>query len=218
LKHRESFRIFEIGLEIHKRGEGLPDEAPHLVAAIYDRHGDGVAGLLESKRAAECLMPGAQVCPASGRPFEHPARAGDVLWKGEKTGRLFELHPSMIEAGRAAILDIDLRAVDRLRVAEKKYSPIRRYPTSAFDLSVIAGERELSGKLESLIAGFAGPLVESIEFLRQYSGPPLAQGQKSVSFRLTLGSSERTLSSEEVGAVRERIIEGMRGLGYELRV
>ena len=36
-KHRESFRLFEIGLEIHKRHEGLPDEVPHLVAAIYDR-------------------------------------------------------------------------------------------------------------------------------------------------------------------------------------
>jgi len=227
-KHRESFRLFEIGLEIHKRvgqtsrplerDDGLPDEVPHLVAAIYDRHGDGVSGLLEAKRAAECLMPGAQVCPAPGRPFEHPARAADVLWKGDKTGRLFELHPAMIEAGRAAILDIDLRAVGRLRVADKKYTPIRRYPTSAFDLSVIAGERELAGKLESLISNFAGPLVESIEFLRQYSGPPLAPGQKSVSFRLTAGSSERTLSSEEVGAIRERIIEGMRALGYELRV
>ena len=43
-------------------------------------------------------------------------------------------------------------------------------------------------------------------------------GRKSVTFRLTVGSPERTLSSEEVGALRERIIEGMRRLGYELRV
>ena len=40
-KHRESFRLFEIGLEIHKRTQRLPDEIPHLVAAIYDRQGDG---------------------------------------------------------------------------------------------------------------------------------------------------------------------------------
>ena len=36
-KHRESFRLFEIGHEIHRRHEGLPDEIPHLVAALYDR-------------------------------------------------------------------------------------------------------------------------------------------------------------------------------------
>ena len=63
-----------------------------------------------------------------------------------------------------------------------------------------------------------GPMLERLDFLRQYSGPPLAEGQKSVSFRLTVGSPERTLSSEEVGQIRAGIIEGMRGLGYELRV
>jgi phenylalanyl-tRNA synthetase beta chain len=226
LKHREGFRLFEIGLEIRvgqasrpvHQTSGLPEESPHLTAAIYERHGDGVASLFEIKRAAECLMPGAQACPAQARPFEHPARAADLLWRGEKTGRLFELHPSFLETGRAAILDIDLRAVERLATEETKYTPIRRYPSSAFDLSVIVGERELVGALEARIAGFASPLVESIEFLRQYSGPPLASGQKSVSFRVTAGSSERTLSSEEVGEIREGIIGGMRALGYELRL
>jgi hypothetical protein len=35
---------------------------------------------------------------------------------------------------------------------------------------------------------------------------------------VTVGSPERTLSSEEVGETRARIIDGMRDLGYELRV
>ena len=218
LKHRDHCRIFEIGLEIHKRASGLPDEIPHVVAAIYDRHSDGVAGVQEIKRAAECLMPEAQVCPAEARPFEHPARAADVLWRGERVGRLFELHPSLLEAGRATFLDLGLDQVQKLAGTEKKYTPIRRYPSSAFDLSVIASVREYAGQLESRIAPFAGPLLESIEFVRQYSGPPLAEGQKSVSYRVTVGSRERTLSSEEVGEIRGRIIDGMRELGYELRV
>ena len=61
-------------------------------------------------------------------------------------------------------------------------------------------------------------MLESIEYVREYSGPPLAEGQKSVSFRLTLGSAERTLSSGEVGQIRAAIIDGMQNLGYELRV
>jgi len=133
-------------------------------------------------------------------------------------GRMFELHPSLVETGRAAVLDLDLRAIQALGPAGAKYTPIRRYPSSAFDLSVIAGQRELAGKLRESMASFAGPLLESIHFVRQYSGPPLEEGRKSVSFRLTVGSPERTLSSEEAGEIRARIIEGMRGLGYELRV
>jgi phenylalanyl-tRNA synthetase beta chain len=219
-KHRESFRLFEIGLEIHPSADraALPCEVPHLVAAIYDRQGDGAAGLFEMKRAAECLMPGAEAEPAEGRPFEHPARAADVEWKGQRVGRLFELHPSLVETGRAAILDLDLAVVRALSAEDGKYTPIRRYPSSAFDLSVVAGLREHAGKLQAGIASFAGPLLESIQFLRQYTGAQIEAGKQSVSFRLTVGSPERTLSSEEVSEIRGRIIEGMRGLGYELRV
>ncbi|MGA9622950.1 MAG: phenylalanine--tRNA ligase subunit beta, partial [Bryobacteraceae bacterium] len=217
-KHKDAFRLFEIGFEIHKRGGSLPEEIPHLVAALYDRQGDGAAGLFEIKRAAECLMPGARACPAEPRPFEHPARSADILWNGQTAGPLFELHPSLVESGRAAVLDLDLRVVWPLSAAEIKYTPIRRYPSSAFDLSVVAGLREHAGYLEATVASFAGPLLESIEFVRQYTGAPLEEGQKSVSFRLTVGSPERTLSSEEVGEIRARIIAGMRELGYDLRV
>jgi phenylalanyl-tRNA synthetase beta chain len=217
-KHRDSFRLFELGVEIHKRPEGLPEEIPHLVAALYEKQGDGAAGLFEAKRAAECLLPDAETRPVEARAFEHPARSAEIWWRGETVGRVFELHPSLIETGRAAMLDLDLRAVRALSARDIKYTAVRRYPGSAFDLSVIAGARELAAKLSAAIRSFGGPLLESIEFVRQYSGPPLAEGAKSVSFRLTVGSPERTLSSEEVGAVRAGIIEGMRGLGYDLRV
>ncbi len=214
-KNRESFRLFEIGLEIHRRQQGLPDEIPHLVAALYDRQ-DG--GLFELKRMAECLMAGAATVPTEAREYEHPARAAEIRWKGGVAGRLFELHPRFVESGRAAILDLDLRLVESLSGERTKYTPIRRYPSSAFDLSVIVPLRELAGKLETAIAGFGGPLLESVQFVRQYAGAPLAEGTKSVSFRVTVGSAVRTLSSEEIAGVRGTIIEGMRGLGYELRV
>jgi phenylalanyl-tRNA synthetase beta chain len=218
-KHKDSFRLFELGLEVHKSAAGLPQEIPHLVAAIYERHGDGAQSLLELKGAAECLMPGAQASPAEARGFEHPARAAAMEWNGRALGRLFELHPALVESGRAAALDLDLGAVRKLRAAlQVKYIPVRRYPSSAFDLSVICGLRDLAGELQSRIAAGAGPLLESVEFVRQYSGPPLDEGRKSVSFRVTLGSAERTLSSEEVSEVRDRIIARMRELGYELRV
>jgi phenylalanyl-tRNA synthetase beta chain len=159
-------------------------------------------------------LPGGQAAP-----YEHPARAAEILWKGERVGRLFELHPSLLDAGRAALIDLDLRAVYRLASTEVlKYTPVRRYPSSAFDLSVITGAREHVGLLERRFAEFAGPLLESIQFLRQYEGPPFQAGEKSVTFRVTVGSAERTLSSDEASAVREAIIAGMRELGYELTV
>jgi phenylalanyl-tRNA synthetase beta chain len=214
-KHFESFRLFEIGREIHPQPQGLPREIPHLMAAVHAR--DGASGLAELKRAAECLLPGAEARPAEPRTYEHPVRAGEVLWRSQVVGRLFELHPSLL-SGRAAVLDLDLDVILSLGEAEKRYRPIRRHPASAFDLSIVAGERELVGDLLRHTARLAGePLVE-IEFLRQYSGPPIPEGRKSVSFRLTVAAPDHTLSLEEVGGIRNGIIEGLRGLGYELRL
>ncbi|HMC63206.1 MAG TPA: phenylalanine--tRNA ligase subunit beta [Candidatus Solibacter sp.] len=216
-KHRESFRLFEIGMEIHKSPQGLPNEIPHLVAALYSRQGDGAAGLFEVKRATECLMPGAQAEPALPRPFEHPARAANIQWRGTTVGRLFELHPGLVESGRAAVVDLDLRLIQELSSGDVKYTPIRRYPSSAFDLSVIVGLREHAGEIQAKIASFAGPLLESVSFLRQYSGPPLQEGEKSVTFRVTLGSPERTLASEEAGEIRARIIAGIQEFRWRVR-
>ncbi|HUE22533.1 MAG TPA: phenylalanine--tRNA ligase subunit beta [Bryobacteraceae bacterium] len=216
-KRFDTFRIFEIGREIHKQPQGLPREIPHLAAALYSKDGDGAAGLFELKRAAECLMPGAETRPTAARPYEHPARAAEIHWHGALVGRLFELHPSLGEGG-TAMLDLDLTLVQAAAPKEKRYTPFRRYPSSAFDLSVVAGERELVGDLRGKLAALAGPLLQSIDYQRQYAGPPLAEGTKSVSFRLTVGSLDRTLSSEEVSEIRARLIDGMRAQGYDLRL
>ncbi|MGA2182613.1 MAG: phenylalanine--tRNA ligase subunit beta [Bryobacteraceae bacterium] len=214
-----SFRWFEIGTEIHKRETGLPpglpNEKPHVVAAMYSRDGDGVANLFELKRVAECLMRGCVVEPAQARPFEHPQRAANVLWHGETVGRLFELHPALVSTGRAAILDADLACMRRLAPATPKYEPLRRFPVSSFDLSVVAAARALALDVQKQLAELAGASLVAIEFVREYM---LTPEQRSVSFRITVGAPGKTLSSDEVGAIRQRIIDGMTARGYELRL
>jgi phenylalanyl-tRNA synthetase beta chain len=185
-REQQAFRqlpLFEIGREIHKQPQGLPREIPHLAAAIYSKGGDGVAGLFEMKRAAECLMPGAQ---KRGRPAASPTSiprarrksTGAALWWAGSSSCI-RLWP---RAARPCWIWICTRSGARAQ-REEGYTPIRRYPSSAFDLSVVAGMRELVGDLRDKLAALAGPLLESIEYLREYAGPPLPEGTKSVSFR-----------------------------------
>ena len=164
---------------------------------------------------AECLLPGAEAVPAMGRDYEHPARAAEIRWRGEVVGRLFELHPRLVETGRAAILDIDLAQVEAMGPLPTKYTPVRRYPSSAFDLSVVTLARLYVGELRSAIASYENSLIESVNYLREF---PLPDGKKSVSFRITVGSPERTLSNDEIMAIRAGIIAILQTQGYELKV
>jgi phenylalanyl-tRNA synthetase beta chain len=214
-KHFASFRLFEVGNEIHKRGGELPAQVLHLAAAIFNREGDGAAGLFELKRLAEILAPGLEVRAVQALPYEHPARTVEIFWRGDVIGRLFELHPDLIK--RAAILDLDLDRVLALRPVEAKYQAVRRYPSSAFDLSVVTGLREPAGRVLEILRSFGGPLVLNIEFVRQYTGPPLAEGTQALTFRITVGAADRTLSADEVAVVRTQLTSGLYEKGYGLR-
>ena len=208
-RHLDSFRLFEVGREIHR-----DHETPHFAASIFAKD-DGVAGLLELKRVGECILPGIRVRPAQAAPYEHPRRAADVYSGETRVGRLFEFHPRVVEGGRAAVIDLDLALAEKLQPAAASYQPLRRFPTSAFDLSVVATARALIGDIEDQLRHFAASDLVAISFLRDFTLP---DGSRSISFRLTVGAADRTLSSEEVSEIRSRIIEGMRQAGYDLRI
>ncbi|MBZ5604226.1 MAG: phenylalanine--tRNA ligase subunit beta [Acidobacteriia bacterium] len=202
----DSFRLFEIGREIHK-----DREIPHFTAAIFAKD-DGMAGLLELKRLADCLLRGIRVEPAAAQSYEHPQRAGDVYFGDTRIGRLFEFHPRMVESGRAAVLDLDLPLLQKSQPPVARYQALRRFPTSAFDITVVGEARATIGAVQSAIPRSSGIL--SIDFLREFELP---DGRRSLSFRITAGASDRTLSSEEVGAIRASAIEALTRSGYESR-
>ncbi|HMF74518.1 MAG TPA: phenylalanine--tRNA ligase subunit beta, partial [Bryobacteraceae bacterium] len=115
-----AFRLFEIGSEIH--GDSL--EVPHLAAALYNAPGNE-QDFFEMKRVLECVFPAARLVAAQGSAYEHPARAAEIHWRGGVIGRLFELHPSLLQAesieGRAVLFDIDLDAAQRLPAASPAF-------------------------------------------------------------------------------------------------
>jgi len=222
VRHYADFRIFEIGHEIHPAvGAALPNEVTHAAAALYNAHGDE-QDFFELKRVMECIFPDARLTAARARGYEHPVRATEIHWRGSVIGRLFELHPSLLAdegiEGRAFLFDVDLQLAQQLSATqETKYRPLRKYPTSGFDLSVVTELNRPVAQIQDDLTKFAQPELASIDFIRQYDGPPLDAGQKSVSYRLEVGAPDRTMTAEEVAAIRNRIIEDMRGLGYEFR-
>lgn len=214
VRHFREFRLFEIG-------NHLPGNVPHLGAVLYSAHGDE-SEFFELKRVLECVLPGATLRATSAQGHEHPARAAQVELHGAVVGRFFELHPSLLEQegieGRATIFEVNLQRTQELVAQQvKKYVPPRKYPTSGFDLSIVTARETPVATVQEALLQLGGSAVAMSEFVRQYIGPPLPTGQKSVTYHLEVGALDHTVTTEEVTEVRTRIIDGMRARGYDFR-
>ena len=97
--------------------------------------------------------------------------------------------------------------VDALRAAAVPVGPsISAFPPVFLDLAFVVAESVTAAELESAIRESAGELLEGVRLFDVYTGPQLGAGRKSLAYSLTLRAPDRTLSGEEAGAVRDRVI------------
>ncbi len=221
VRNQREFRLFEIGSEIHPQpAPELPNEVPHLAALLYNSVGNEL-DFFELKRVAECVFPGARLSAVEAQAHEHPVRTAEIHWRGKIIGRFFEMHPVLFQQegieGRAFLFDVDVNVALSVSEREIQYTPLRKYPTSGFDLSLITELRTPADGIQDALTRLAGDDLAFIEFVRQYVGPPLQPGQKSVTYHLKVGALDHTLTADEVTSIRNRVIEGARAAGYELR-
>ena len=153
----------------------------------------------------------------------HPGRCARlVAADGEMLGIFGQLHPITAQnygfttPVYAAELDFDAIFEHCDTVIE--YKPLPKFPASTRDFSFVCDEELEVGKLSALIARAGGKLVENVELFDIYRGTQLGEGKKSVSFRVTLRASDRTLTVEEADKVSSKILSSLEHqLGLTLR-
>jgi phenylalanyl-tRNA synthetase beta chain len=61
--------------------------------------------------------------------------------------------------------------------------------------------------LEEAIRGAAGPQLESVDCIDVFAGKGIAPDQRSIAVSMVFRAADRTLSSEEINAAIDRIVE-----------
>ena len=213
--------LFEVGKVYLPREESLPDERETAVFAAAQARRDalwdgGLAprdfyyakGIVQSVLANLGLAPTFEPC---ADPLLHPGRAASVLLDGVPVGVIGEAHPRTAEtydmAGQTiAFGELDIGALARqtpwLRHA---FRPFSRYPAADRDIAVVVDGAAAAAELEAIIARH--PLVSRVSLFDAFEGGALAQGKKSLAFRVELQSSERTLGADEINEAMAAITQ-----------
>jgi phenylalanyl-tRNA synthetase beta chain len=234
-------RVFELG-RVFKRNDAVATtdtsvrgiEQPMRVAGLaYGdveglqwSHKGGAAAFYDVKGDVEALLAPLQAqYVAAQHPAMHPGRCAAVVLGGQQVGFVGELHPRWRqgwELPQAPVLfELDLDVVLARKVAV--FEPVAKFQPSERDIAVIVDDRVSYAQLEQAVReADTGGLLQSVLLFDVYKPKQPVTGlqgsEKSVALRLTLGSSEATLTDDQIdGAVKAVVSRIETQLGGRLR-
>ena len=159
--------------------------------------------------------------PASGKPFLHPGRQADMVYEGTVVGYLGEVHPLVADnygiGERAYIAMIDIKSVLEFANFDRKFTGIAKYPAVTRDISMLVPKQVLAGQIEDILAQRGGKILESYQLFDIYEGSQIKGGYKSMAYALVFRDHDKTLEESEISAAMKKILNGLEGLGIELR-
>ena len=201
----------------------LPDERMQFTLGFY---GDGdfysMKGVIEEFLEHVGMKKKISYDPDSGKPYLHPGRQADVIYDGEKIGYLGQVHPEVMKnydmaKAKAYIAVLDMPKIVERATFDRKYTGIAKFPAVSRDISMVVPSGLLAGQIEDIISQRAGKLLESYELFDIYEGDQIKAGFKSMAYTVTFRNKERTLTDDDVNAAMKKILNGLEGLGIELR-
>jgi phenylalanyl-tRNA synthetase beta chain len=113
-------------------------------------------------------------------------------------------------ARRVGWLEVDLGLLfDERRVPRRVTvgGAVSRFPSSDIDLAFVVEDRYPADAVAATLGGAGGDLLESVALFDVYRGTGIAAGARSLAYRLRFCAPDKTLTDEEVGALRARCIE-----------
>lgn len=217
----ESVALCEIGGVFVAAGAKQPEETkrigvvatgPVAEAAWYSRPAD--ADFFNAKGIVEAMMDAAGVTDwsLSGalHPTYHPSRCTALACGGAQVGFIGELHPEIQHAldipCAVALVEVDLAPIAAAVSDVRPFAEVARHPAVRIDLALVVDEQVPAGEVERVIVQTGGSLLEKALLFDVYRGEQVEAARKSLAFELVFRADDRTLTDEEVAAVRDRIV------------
>ncbi len=105
--------------------------------------------------------------------------------------------------------EISLQEISKTKKPGIRYKEINRFPSVERDLALIVDDQIRAEDLARAINEIGKNLIRQVKVFDLYQGGRLAKGKKSIAFRLSYQSPERTLEADEVNQLHFSIIDAI---------
>lgn len=100
-------------------------------------------------------------------------------------------------AWAAPLVGFEIRVMDELPARVPTYTPVPAWPAIERDVALVLPPGVPAAAVEATLRQGAGKLLEKLTVFDEYRGKPLAEGERSVAWRLVFRAPDRTLREEE---------------------
>lgn len=208
--------------------EKLPSQRKHLGAAFVGSDKDITTLFRRAKGVVEAMPRYTHMEAYTLRQVEKPVWADTVVWLNlylgeEHIGDLALLSKKVsMECGiknlAVMLLELDMDALIPFRSRTNTFTHLPEYPMTDYDVSVLVDGETRWDAMRDAILEKRHELLHGVSFVDEYRGKQVPEGKKSVTLRLTIGSAEKTLTSQEIEACAASAVKRLaKHVGAELR-
>ncbi len=139
-------------------------------------------------------------------------RCAELFVDGRAIGLIGEIHPQVRNAfgvanARVTAAELQIVPLQKPQWELTPMQPISNYPPVVEDLAFEVREAVTAHDLQSAIQKGGDERLVAVELFDIYRGEPLATDHKSMAYRLTYQSLQRSMNEKEVTHLRKRIIK-----------
>lgn len=212
----KDLRFFEIGRVYLPKSlplTELPNENNRLSLAVCENGFDffNLKGVMENLLVGSSLK---YTIRRSAEPYLHTGVSADIVAEdGIVVGWFGKIHKHVLKNYGInqdvyyGELDTDYLA----KLPEKKYTTkeISKYPSVERDLAVVVDESVCNADLVAAIKSSCGKIFGGVELFDVYRSDALGKDKKSMAYKVTFASDEKTLTGDEINAVVAKILKSL---------
>jgi phenylalanyl-tRNA synthetase beta chain len=195
----EHIGLFEIARVYLPPADPRPRERWHAAGIVE-------GGYPRAKGIVEVLYAALKLEPRFNRgedPLLHPGKTARLA-----EGVVGELHPARLDGSWGAFA-LDLEDLFAQVPERLVYEDVVTFPAVRQDLAFTVPEDVSAGELIETAREAAGPELREMNVFDVYRGKQVGAGKKSIAFRVSFQSAERTLADEDAAELRRRIADAL---------
>ncbi len=149
----------------------------------------------------------------SQKSFWNPMVSAEIKVDNQEIGFLGEISDKLLKKlkinNSLVVFELDFKKLKEIASQESAYSPVSVYPAAIRDLAVLVPSETKIIDVLNIINNQGGRLVVDVDVFDVYEGEEIPGGKKNFAFHLIYQAEDRTLKSEEIDKIQEKIIKAL---------